>query len=85
LEIIPFEKLSYSWKGGSGNGETLVDKIVVWTLVSSEGGTNLFLEHSGFGKAEHADFFQGMTDGWFKNVQKIVNHLKTSRHDSTKA
>jgi uncharacterized protein YndB with AHSA1/START domain len=85
LEIIPFEKLSYSWKGGSGKGDVLLDTIVVWKLISNERGTNLFLEHSGFGKTEHVNFFPGMTDGWLKNVQKIMNHLNTTKHGTTKA
>src|SRR5688500_14335693 len=85
LEIVPFEKLSYSWKGGSGNGDVLLDTLVVWKLVSIENGTNLLLEHSGFGKGEHANFYPGMTDGWLKNAQKIVNHLNRAQHDTTKA
>jgi uncharacterized protein YndB with AHSA1/START domain len=85
LDIIPFEKLSYSWKGGPGNGDILLDTIVVWKLTSTDGGTNLFLEHSGFGKEEHANFFPGMTDGWVKNVQKILNRLTPAQHDSAKA
>lgn len=85
LEIIPFEKLSYSWKGGSGDGEMSLDTVVVWKLVPVDKGTELFLEHSGFGKTEHANFFPGMTDGWLKNVQKIINRLTTAEHGTTKA
>ena len=85
LELVPFEKLSYSWKGGSGNGDVQLDTIVVWNLLPADGGTNLFLEHSGFGKAEHANFLPGMTDGWLKNLQKIVNHLNAAMHDTKKA
>lgn len=78
LEIIPFERLSYSWKGGSGAGDFSLDTLVVWRLIPTEKGTNLVLEHSGFGKGEHASFFPGMTDGWIKNVQKIMNRLNTA-------
>jgi uncharacterized protein YndB with AHSA1/START domain len=85
LDVIPFEKLSYSWKGGPGNGDILLDTIVVWKLASTDEGTNLFLEHSGFGKEEHVNFFPGMTDGWVKNVQKILNRLIPAQHDSTQA
>jgi uncharacterized protein YndB with AHSA1/START domain len=85
LEIIPFEKLSYSWKGGPRNGEIVLDTIVVWKLKSDKKGTELFLEHSGFGKGEHLNFFPGMTDGWVKNVQKILNHITTAPHGTTKA
>lgn len=28
LEIVPLKKLSYSWKGGPGNGITTLDKVV---------------------------------------------------------
>ena len=75
LELIPYKKLSYSWKGGSGEGEITLDTIVVWNLVPTDEGTELFLEHSGFGKGESVSFYSGMTDGWNKNVQKIMNLL----------
>jgi uncharacterized protein YndB with AHSA1/START domain len=85
LEIVPFEKLSYSWKGGSGKGEITLDTLVVWRLVPGDKGTELFLEHSGFGKGEHQNFYPGMTDGWVKNIQKIINRLNPAQHDATQA
>ena len=84
LEIVPFKKLSYSWKGGPGNGETTLDTVVVWKLVPNGEGTDLLLEHSGFGQKEHAGFYPGMTDGWVKNVQKITNLINTA-HGTDKA
>lgn len=33
LEVVPYERLSYSWKGGPGNGKITLDSIVTWTLV----------------------------------------------------
>jgi uncharacterized protein YndB with AHSA1/START domain len=85
LEIIPFKKLSYSWKGGPREGETTLDTVVVWQLVANDKGTELLLEHSGFGKGEHVNFFPGMTDGWVKNIEKIINRLNAEQHDATKA
>jgi uncharacterized protein YndB with AHSA1/START domain len=85
LELIPFQKLSYSWKGGSGKGDITLDTVVVWKLVANDKGTELFLEHSGFGKNENVNFYTGMTDGWLKNVQKITNHLKAAQHDTEPA
>ena len=85
LEIIPFEKLSYSWRGGPGTGEITLDTVVVWKLVPNDKGTALFLEHSGFGKQEHLNFYTGMTDGWLKNVQKIANLLNAPQHDTNQA
>ena len=85
LEIVPFEKLSYSWKGGPGNGTTTLDTMVVWKLVPKGKGTELFLEHSGFGRGENLIFYPGMTDGWSKNVQKIINILNAAQHDTNNA
>jgi uncharacterized protein YndB with AHSA1/START domain len=82
LEIIPFETLSYSWKGGPGNRQITLDTLVVWKLVPNDKGTELFLEHSGFGKEESVNFYTGMTDGWIKNVQKIVTLLNAEQHDT---
>jgi uncharacterized protein YndB with AHSA1/START domain len=85
LEITPFKTLSYSWKGGSGNGEFTLDTVVAWKLVANDKGTQLFLEHSGFGKNEHVNFYPGMTDGWVKNAQKIMNLLNDAQHGTTRA
>src|SRR5690242_9528094 len=40
LEIIPFKKLSYSWKAGPGGGKITLDTVVVWELQSKEKGTD---------------------------------------------
>ena len=70
LEIIPFKKLSYSWKSGPGEGEITLDSVVVWKLEANDKGTELFLEHSGFEKEENLNFYNGMMDGWLKNSKK---------------
>jgi uncharacterized protein YndB with AHSA1/START domain len=85
LEIVPFKKLSYSWKGGPGKGEITLDTVVVWRLEPTEKGTELFLEHGGFGKLENVNFFAGMNDGWIKQVQKITDHLNALQHGNSKA
>jgi len=74
LEIVPFEKLVYSWKGGSGNGMFTLDTVVEWKLKPFGEGTKLSLKHSGFKEANFT-IFTGMTDGWQKNIQKMLNHL----------
>lgn len=85
LEIIPFKKLVYSWKCGPGKGKITLDSVVVWKLLPGDNGTELFLEHTGFEKEENLNFYNGMTDGWVKNVQKIVSLLNAAQHDATKA
>jgi uncharacterized protein YndB with AHSA1/START domain len=82
LEIVPFQQLTYSWKGGSGNGIFTLDTVVEWTLEKYENGTKLFLKQSGFKEANLA-IFTAMTDGWQKNIQKMANFLNSKNNDST--
>lgn len=79
LEIIPFQKLVYSWKGGSGDGFTSLDTVVEWTLEKSGKGSKLILKHSGF-KEANLSIFNGMTDGWNQNIQKMINHIGNSKN-----
>ena len=85
LEIIPFKRLSYSWKSGPGRGEITLDSVVVWKLEPRDKGTELFLEHSGFAKEENLNFFNGLDHGWVEKLQNIANLLNTAQHDTTKA
>jgi len=80
LEIVPHKKLSYSWKASPGDGTISLDSVVVWTLVEKDNGTELLLEHSGFKEIENLNIYNAMTDGWFKNLQKITNILNTATY-----
>ncbi len=71
LEIEPFKKLSYSWKGGI-DGKTTLDSIVVWTLTPTATGTELHLEHSGYVDSNTA-IYAAMNAGWLKNIKKIAD------------
>lgn len=84
LEIIPFQKLTYSWKGGSGNGVFTLDTVVEWSLEKYGNGTKLFLKQWGFKEANLA-IFTAMTDGWQKNIQKMINHLNATTNGSKQA
>ncbi len=75
LEILPLKKLVYSWKGGANKSEPTLDTIVEWTLEAKENGTELRLIHSGF-KEENGPIHAGMFDGWNKNIQKMLSHIK---------
>lgn len=75
LEIIPFKKLSYTWKGGTNNKITL-DSIVVWTLTPIATGTELHLEHSGFVDNNTA-IYAAMDAGWLKNMKEINSLITT--------
>ena len=83
LEMVPFKKLSYSWKGGPGEGRIIFDTIVVWKLQAKEGGTELFLEHSGFSETDNLSIYKGMNEGWLKNIHKIAERLNAAKHGTT--
>ena len=76
LEIVPMKKLTYTWKGGSGNGIFTLDTIVDWTLEALKNGTKLKLKHSGFSE-NNTEILIGMTDGWLKLVEKMRTHIHT--------
>jgi uncharacterized protein YndB with AHSA1/START domain len=83
LEIVPFKKLSYSWKGGPGNGKINLDSIVAWTLTEKDNGTELSLAHSGL--MENINIYHAMTKGWMENMAKIEGLIKARTHGTTKA
>jgi len=85
LEIAPFDRLSYSWQCGPGEGVISLDSVVVWELKPIDKGTELFLDHSGFEKEENIPFYIGMTDGWLKNLQKISDRLNATENAHPKA
>lgn len=77
LEIIPNEKLVYSWKGGSDSNAqygSRLDSVVTWTLTAVPGGTRLRLVHSGFRSPENDFAFNAMSPGWARIAQSISQH-----------
>jgi uncharacterized protein YndB with AHSA1/START domain len=64
LDTQPFEKLVYSWKGGPGDGTYTLDSVVTWTLIRKNNGTDLFLDHDGFGTEGNQFGFESMNAGW---------------------
>jgi uncharacterized protein YndB with AHSA1/START domain len=84
LEVVPFKRLSYSWKSGPGEGRITLESIVQWKLEPTANGTDLFLEHSGFTKTENLDFYQSLYHGWLEKLQKIDHIFKSADHVATK-
>jgi uncharacterized protein YndB with AHSA1/START domain len=84
LQVVPHRLLVYSWRGGSkaaeGYGHEL-DTVVTWRLTPLEnGGTRLYLEHSGFDPDSFA--FKAMGQGWKRKVsEKIPQVLARSGGD----
>jgi len=80
LEIVPFKKLSYTWKLGPGDGSINVDSVVRWELKPTDKGTELLLDHGGFAILENAGIFNAMDKGWLENMHKIATRLNETNH-----
>ena len=85
LEIVPFKKLSYSWKSGPGEGKITLDSVVVWKLEPTDKGTELFLEHRGFAKKENLNFYNGLLHGWVEKLNNIAKLLNAAQHGHANA
>jgi uncharacterized protein YndB with AHSA1/START domain len=84
LEVVPFKKLSYSWKLGPGDGTISIDSTVKWELHPTDKGTELLLDHGDFG-TKNISLFNAMNEGWLKNMHKIANRLNEANHGTTNA
>ncbi|HEY6632841.1 MAG TPA: SRPBCC domain-containing protein [Rhizobiaceae bacterium] len=74
LEVVPNERLVYSWQGGHetnvGYGSRL-HTIVTWRLFRVEGGTRVRVVHSGFVLPKNDTAFRNMSEGWKKVVRNL--------------
>jgi uncharacterized protein YndB with AHSA1/START domain len=74
LEVVPNERLVYSWRGGHeaniGYGSKL-DTVVTWTLARVENGTRIRVVHSGFELPRNDTAYRNMSDGWKKVVRNL--------------
>ena len=84
LELVPYKRLVYSWKGGPGNGVFTLDTVVEWTLEPLESGTRLMLKQTGFTNSNFS-IFTGMTEGWDKNIHKMITHLNENQNANAKS
>lgn len=75
LEVVPNEKLSYSFKAGPEKGIITLDTVVTWRLTPNGTGTTLALEHAGFEGLKNVMTSFIMELGW-KN--HIIKKLKTA-------
>ena len=65
LEIIPLEKLAYSWVGGG------VSTRVIWTLKSKNNGTHLTLDHEGFSGLRGLLVSSILGKGWRSKILRL--------------
>ena len=65
LVVEPNKKLSYSW------GTMGMESVVTWTLIATESGTLLRMEHAGF-RSDQDAAYKGANYGW----QKFIGNLE---------
>jgi uncharacterized protein YndB with AHSA1/START domain len=74
LEIVPNQRLVYSWQGGHednvGYGSRL-ETVVSWTLARLENGTRVRVVHSGFELPRNDTAYRNMSDGWKKVIRNL--------------
>ncbi len=63
LEIVPFERLTYSWNASGDQAPDGLKTIVTWTLKPGQDGTQVRMEQSGFRPQDEAGY-RGMGAGW---------------------
>jgi len=77
LEVIPNQRLVYSWAGGDESNDgrygSRLDTVVTFTLTKVGVGTRLRLVHSGFKLPKNDTAFTGMSGGWAKVVRRIAD------------
>jgi uncharacterized protein YndB with AHSA1/START domain len=74
LEVIPNERLVYTWQGGhEANADygSRLETVVTWTLTKVDGGSRIRLVHSGFRTPKNDFAFKNMSVGWPKVVQSV--------------
>lgn len=79
IEIIPFKKLAYTWKGGMSGKNTLLDTTVTWTLEPTENGTLLTLEQTGFKSISNIIPHFIMNKGWIKIGKRLQTTMEKSK------
>ena len=75
LEVVPFRRLRYSWRGGPGKGKITLDSMVTWTLTQAGTGTDLVLEHTGFRGVKNFLAWYFMNAGWGSKIRKRLTSL----------
>lgn len=71
LDLVPGERLSYSWRSGN---DDVVGTVVTWEVAGSAGRTRLTLVHSGFAP-DRAGMDYGL--GWLDFMNRIKQMLET--------
>jgi len=77
LEIIPHQRLTYSWNASGEQAPDGLRTIVCWTLTPSDTGTRVRMEQSGFRSQDEAGY-RGMGAGWPRVLARLEEVSSTS-------
>ena len=80
LEVLPHQKLSYSWQGGPAPGKITLDSIVTWTLTPIPAGTRLHLQQNGFRGLKNILPYLFMKGGWAKKIRRRFTQMLDQHH-----
>jgi len=76
LELVPHQKVVYSWQQPLEKGRQWANLTVTFRLEAQGSGTDLYLEESGFrDDAAHLEFQGERTQGWsffFTNLKSVL-------------
>lgn len=85
-EVIPLQRLSYTWSGGDAGNVgygSLLRTTVTLTLTATPTGTRLRVDHAGFALPVNDVAYQNMSGGWttvLGRIESLVTELEPS-HD----
>ena len=77
LEIVPLERLVYSWNASGDQALDGLKTVVTWTLARSENGTRVRMEQSGFRPQDEAGY-RGMGGGWPRILGRLEEAVSRS-------
>jgi uncharacterized protein YndB with AHSA1/START domain len=63
LELVPHQRLVYTWNASGEQARDGLKTIVTWTLTPHNGGTHVRMEQSGF-RPQDEGGYRGMGGGW---------------------
>lgn len=75
LEVVPYKKLVYSWKGGLSKENPSLDSVVIWLLAPANDGTMLTLQHKGFKGIKNYLAYLIMNKGWVKIGKRLSRQV----------
>lgn len=82
LDVVPCERLRYSWIGGSDDNGAFGSRLeseVTWTLAPVADGTHVRMEHAGFGPGNEFAY-DAMDAGWGRVLERIDTLLADLDH-----